>query len=154
MQSIELMEHSKRETGHPRLGVGAVITNDHDQILLVLRNRNPEKGMWSIPGGKVDPYEQLEHCVIREIKEEVNLEIAVKGLLCTAETIRPENEEHWVSVIYETTVVGGEAKNMEEGGAIGDLKWFSLNELPSKLACFTLPAIESIISRKYSASSS
>ncbi|HZG83069.1 MAG TPA: NUDIX domain-containing protein, partial [Brevibacillus sp.] len=59
----------------PRLGVGAVIKNDQNEILLVLRNRNPEKGTWSIPGGKVDPYENLEDCVIREIKEEVNLEV-------------------------------------------------------------------------------
>lgn len=44
----------------PRLGVGAVILNSRNEILLVLRNRNPEKGTWSIPGGKVDPYEQLE----------------------------------------------------------------------------------------------
>ncbi|MGG1664254.1 NUDIX domain-containing protein [Brevibacillus sp. NRS-1366] len=134
--------------GLPRLGVGAVILNEQNEILLVLRNRNPEKGTWSIPGGKVDPYEKLEDCVIREIKEEVDLEVEVKGLLCTAETIRPENTEHWVSAIYEVGIKSGEARNMEPGGAIGDLKWFALDHLPANLACFTLPAMESLQKRR------
>lgn len=128
----------------PRLGVGAVILNEQKEILLVLRNRNPEKDTWCIPGGKVDPYEKLEDCVIREIKEEVDLEVEVKELLCTSETIRPENNEHWVSAIYVVAVKSGEARNMEPGGAIGDLKWFPLNQLPENLACFMLPAIDSL----------
>lgn len=131
----------------PRLGVGAVILNEQQEILLVLRNRNPEKGTWSIPGGKVDPYEKLEDCVAREIKEEVNLDIEVKGLLCMAETIRPEDLEHWVSIIYETVIKGGEACNMEPDGAIGDVRWFSLHQLPANLACFTIPAIEQLKKR-------
>jgi len=132
----------------PRLGVGAVIRNDQNEILLVLRNRNPEKGTWSIPGGKVDPYENLEDCVIREIKEEVNLDVEVKGLLCMAQTIRPENEEHWVSAIYEVAVKSGEALNMESDGAIADLKWFRTDQLPANLACFTVPAIEHLENRR------
>ncbi|MGG6311808.1 NUDIX domain-containing protein [Paenibacillus macerans] len=132
----------------PRLGVGAVILNERREILLVLRNRAPEKDTWSIPGGKIDLYETMEEGVIREIKEEVNLDIAVKGVMCTAETIRPEKAEHWVSVIYEASVVGGELRNMEEGGAIGAVEWFTLDRLPDKLASFTVPAIEAVKSRE------
>ncbi|UHA75889.1 NUDIX domain-containing protein [Paenibacillus sp. 481] len=129
------------------MGVGAVILNEHSEILLLLRNRNPEKGMWSIPGGKLDPYEHLEQCVIREVKEEVNLEVEIKGLLCMAETIRPESAEHWVSAIYEVNVKGGEARNMESGGAIADMRWFGLDQLPANLACFTVPAIDHLLNR-------
>lgn len=128
----------------PRIGVGAVIVNEQEEILLVLRNRDPEKGTWSIPGGKVDLYEKLEDTVVREIKEEVDLEIAVKGLLCTAETIRPDRNEHWISVIYQASIVDGVARNMEEGGAIREVRWFSLQALPHNLACFTVPAIEAL----------
>jgi mutator protein MutT len=128
--------------GLPRVGVGAVILNKQNEILLVLRNRNPEKDTWSIPGGKVDPYEPLETCVIREIREEVNLDVEIKALLCTAEIILPESTEHWLSVIYEVAVRSGEPINMEADGAIGDVRWFPLHELPSNLASFTVPAIE------------
>ncbi|WP_229106294.1 NUDIX domain-containing protein [Paenibacillus sp. 1001270B_150601_E10] len=147
MNDMELRTWTKERVVFPRVGVGAVIINDQDEILLVLRNRNPEKGMWSIPGGKVDPYESLEHCVMREVQEEVNLEVEVKGLLCMAETIRPEHEEHWVSAIYEVAVKGGEAQNMESEGAIADLKWYSLDQLPVNLACFSIPAIEQLLNR-------
>lgn len=128
----------------PRLAVGAVIVNERSEILLVLRNRNPEKDTWSIPGGKVDLYETLEQTVIREIKEEVDLDIEVERFLCMAETIRPESQEHWLSVIYLTRIVAGEARNMEEGGAIREVKWFPLDNLPTNLACFTVPAIQSL----------
>jgi len=133
----------------PRLAVGAVIINEKNEILMIWRNRKPEKDTWSIPGGKVELYETLEQCVIREVKEEVNLDVEVIGLLCIAETIQPENEEHWISAIYEVEIKGGEARNIEEGGAIGDLRWFSLSELPSRVACFTMPAIEQLKKRAY-----
>jgi 8-oxo-dGTP diphosphatase len=126
----------------PQVGVGAVIRNEQDEILLVLRNREPEKGTWSIPGGKLDLYESLERSVIREIKEEVNLDVEVMGLLCMAETIRPERNEHWISVIYEVKICGGELRNMEPDGAIGDVQWFAIDRLPAEIACFTVPAIE------------
>lgn len=76
----------------PRIGVGAVILNERNEVLLVWRNRQPEQYTWSIPGGKVDPYESVETAVIREIKEEVDLDIAIDKLLCTAETIQPEQQ--------------------------------------------------------------
>jgi mutator protein MutT len=136
------------ELAVPRLGVGAVIRNDRGEILMVLRNREPEKDTWSIPGGKIDIYETMEHGVVREIKEEVNLDIAVIGVLCTAETIRPEKAEHWVSVIYEAEIVGGELRNMEEGGAIGAIDWFPLHRLPDKLTSFTTAAVAALRQQK------
>ncbi|SFL69367.1 ADP-ribose pyrophosphatase YjhB, NUDIX family [Paenibacillus sp. 1_12] len=129
---------------NPQVGVGAVIRNERNEILLVLRNREPEKDTWSIPGGKLDLFESLEHSVIREIKEEVNLDVDVVGLLCMAETIRPERNEHWISAIYEVNIRGGELRNMEPDGAIGDVQWFALDRLPPKIACFTLPALEQL----------
>ncbi|PYE45561.1 ADP-ribose pyrophosphatase YjhB (NUDIX family) [Paenibacillus barcinonensis] len=126
----------------PRIGVGAVIVNERGEVLLTWRNRAPEQHTWSIPGGKVDAYETLEAAVIREIKEEVNLDIAIENLLCTAETIRPEQQEHWISMLYSTRVIDGEARNMEEDGAIGKIGWFPLHELPAPLASFAIPALE------------
>lgn len=129
----------------PRIGVGAVILDSDNRLLLVYRNREPEKGTWSIPGGKVDPYEPLEQTVVREIREEVDLDVQVERLLCMAETIRPERGEHWISAIYVTRIVSAEARNREEGGAIGAIGWFALDELPENLACFTVPAVEKLL---------
>lgn len=142
IQSAEAAEGSSSTDAAPRIGVGAVIFNEHSEVLLVWRNRAPEQQTWSIPGGKVDAYETLEKAVIREIKEEVNLDITIDGLLCTAETIRPELQEHWISVLYSTKVLGGTACNLEAGGAIGQIGWFPLHKLPTPLAHFAIPALE------------
>ncbi|AWB43560.1 DNA mismatch repair protein MutT [Paenibacillus sp. CAA11] len=125
----------------PRIGVGALIENEQGEVLLVYRNRAPEKDTWSVPGGKVDLYERLEDAVIREVKEEVDLSIRVDALLGTAETIDESKGEHWISVLYKTSVAQGTARNMEEGGAIGDVRWFPASSLPDNLACFAEPVL-------------
>jgi 8-oxo-dGTP diphosphatase len=125
----------------PQIGIGAVILNEsHDHILLILRKKHPEANMRSVPGGKVEFLETLENATIREIKEEVGLDITVNQILCTAETINPENNEHWISIIYLTNVIAGEFHNCEPD-KIADVKWFPINDIPENIACFTQPAI-------------
>jgi len=55
--------------------VVAVIFNDKGEMLLTVRKHEPEKGMLDLPGGFVDPGESAEQALIREIKEELNLDI-------------------------------------------------------------------------------
>jgi ADP-ribose pyrophosphatase len=66
---------SPRAINHPRVGVGVLLVDGQDRVLLTLRNRPPEAGCWSIIGGKVDFLETLEQCAIRETREEVGLEV-------------------------------------------------------------------------------
>ena len=58
----------------PIVGVGAVIICD-GRILLERRKNDPGKGKWSIPGGLVELGESTEQTVIREVKEETDLEV-------------------------------------------------------------------------------
>jgi len=57
----------------PLVGVGAVLICD-GKILLEKRKHGPGKGKWSNPGGLVELGEGIEQTVIREVKEETNLE--------------------------------------------------------------------------------
>ncbi len=54
----------------------ALITNDNGELLFVRRKFDPAKGMLDLPGGFVDLGETGEHAIIREVKEELNLEVA------------------------------------------------------------------------------
>lgn len=45
------------------------------QILLVKRKHWPDKGLWAMPGGFVDENETINHAVIRETKEETNVDL-------------------------------------------------------------------------------
>jgi NAD+ diphosphatase len=55
--------------------VAAIIENQQGEILLTIRANEPQKGYLDLPGGFVDPMESAEEALIREIKEELNLDI-------------------------------------------------------------------------------
>ncbi len=44
-------------------------------VLLIQRNRAPSAGLWTLPGGRLEPGETAEQCAIREIKEELGLDV-------------------------------------------------------------------------------
>ena len=55
----------------------AVIVNE-DKILIAQRAKD---GFWEFPGGKIDEGESPMECVVREMKEELNIDIEVKKFL-------------------------------------------------------------------------
>ena len=63
------MEHGNS----PVVGVGAVITNNLGEVVLVRRGLPPRAGQWSIPGGKLEWGERVTDAVLREIREETGL---------------------------------------------------------------------------------
>ena len=44
-------------------------------VLLIQRNRPPSEGLWTLPGGRLEPRETAEQCAIRELKEELGLDV-------------------------------------------------------------------------------
>jgi len=64
---------------HPQLAVSAVILRD-GKILLVRRARAPAKGLYSLPGGRVEFGESLHAALNREVCEETGLKIEIVGL--------------------------------------------------------------------------
>jgi 8-oxo-dGTP diphosphatase len=60
----------------------AVIRNEEDEILVVQRGEATDHPFkWEFPGGKLAPDETEEECIIREIKEELSMEIVICGKL-------------------------------------------------------------------------
>ncbi len=58
--------------------VSAIVTDDKDGILLILRTDN---NYWSIPGGGVKPGESVKEATAREVKEETGIDCEVTGLV-------------------------------------------------------------------------
>lgn len=64
--------------------VGAVVVDAAGRLLLVQRGHAPSAGLWSVPGGRVEPGETLLEAVVREVREETGLTVrpgAVVGRL-------------------------------------------------------------------------
>lgn len=124
----------------PRVGVGTLIVNDQNEVLLTLRRRAPEAGYWSITGGKVEFMETLEATAIREAKEESGLDVTLERLLCVTDHLVPAEGQHWVSPAYLASVSGGELCNPEPEKA-EDVRFFALDSLPEKLTLTARNAI-------------
>ena len=59
-------------------GCSIIFYNDQDQILLFLRDDKsdiPFPNMWDLPGGNVEKDEIPEQCIVREMKEEIDLDL-------------------------------------------------------------------------------
>lgn len=66
------------EGAAPRLVVpcvGAVVHDDAGRLLLVQRGHDPHRGLWSIPGGRIEPGESAEQAIVREVREETGLDV-------------------------------------------------------------------------------
>ena len=55
--------------------VGAVVHDEQGRLLLVRRGHAPSAGMWSVPGGRMEPGESEPEAVVRELAEETGLAV-------------------------------------------------------------------------------
>ena len=86
---------------------GRAILIENDEVYLMFRRRIKDgvvKEYYAIPGGGKEENETVEECVVREIKEEFNLDIEVLELLGTVE------DDKNIGYIYNTKLIGGEFK--------------------------------------------
>lgn len=98
-------------TTHKQIGV-AVINNQQGQILIDRRRQSGEMGgLWEFPGGKIEPGETVEECIRREVKEELDIEIAVGDRLTTiSHTYKTFNVTLYV---HDCQYISGEPRPIE-----------------------------------------
>lgn len=112
----------------PVVGVGAIIVQD-GKILLTKRGSEPGKGKWSVPGGLVELGESLEKALIREVKEETNLDVEIVRLIDAVDNIiRDSNGKlqfHFVILDYLAKVKGG---TLQSSSDVLDTRWVRLEE--------------------------
>ncbi len=139
----------------PKVGVGIMILNNNGEVLLGKRHDDAEKassdlhgeGTWTMPGGKLDFHETLIEGVIREVAEEIGVDIPKKNLevLCVQDDMVPDN--HYVTVGFICRNFANEPKVMEPE-EITEWKWYNLNNLPEKIYPPSAKMIKAYLNKK------
>jgi len=126
------MSREKREyPDRPYVGVGVIVFRDKE-VLLVQRNKEPNKGQWSIPGGSQLLGETASEAAQRELLEETGVKVDRLFLVDVVDTIIPGVEGkikyHYTLVDYMGQWQSGESR---PGDDAKEVRWVRLNELSS-----------------------
>jgi ADP-ribose pyrophosphatase YjhB (NUDIX family) len=92
------------------------------RVLLAQRAKNPGNGVWSLPGGRVEPGETMEFAALRELREEVGLAADIVGFNRHVEVIRRDSTgaiaAHFVVASFVGVWRDGEACAGDETSAV------------------------------------
>jgi ADP-ribose pyrophosphatase YjhB (NUDIX family) len=105
--------------------VGAVVFDGQDRLLMIQRGHDPGAGLWSIPGGRVEPGETDEQALVREILEETNLQVSVGKIIGRGYRPGPGGTVFDIRD-YAATVTGG---TLRPGDDAADARWVAASEL-------------------------
>lgn len=103
--------------------VVAAVIKDEDKIFTTRRSYGEFENMWEFPGGKIEPGETKHEALIREIKEELELDINISDYLTTVDYDYPNF--HLKMDCFLCTICGGTLRL----NAHNDAKWTTLDQL-------------------------
>ena len=130
----ELLDKKKEE--NLPIWINPIILNDKWEILLQLRPKTYSYKWWTrgLPWWKLQKYETFENALIREVKEETNLDIDPKdcSVINIANTFDLESKTHYIQIWMLVKKTTGELKIMEPSKC-EELRYFPLDSLPNNL---------------------
>ena len=117
-------------------GVPVIIQNSKNEILLGKRDSKSVYYplYWGLPGGMVDYGEHLENAAVREVKEELGVDIQIiKRSDAIYENLpKPECKLHTIDIPFYAKIISGIPKPKDE---TSEVKWFKPSEIKNmKLA--------------------
>ena len=102
-------------------------------VLLIRRAKEPFKGCWALPGGRVHPDESLEQSAARQLAEKTSLRAAYLEQLYTFGRLARDPRGRTVSVVYYA-LVKSDKQQIAAGPEVAEARWFPVDPLPSQLA--------------------
>ncbi|WUH97315.1 NUDIX domain-containing protein [Spirillospora sp. NBC_00431] len=105
--------------------VGGIVRDEAGRLLMVRRGRPPGEGLWSIPGGRVEPGEDDATAVARELREETGLDVVAGAKAGAVERPGPGGVVYEIHD-YAATITGG---TLQAGDDASDVRWISPDEL-------------------------
>ena len=104
----------------------ALVENADQELLLVRRAVRPAKGHWCLPGGFLELGETPEDGVLRELKEETNLDGEINGLV----GVQPSLYGVWGDVVVIGFAVQTNGGVIRPGDDAAEVRYFPRDDLP------------------------
>jgi 8-oxo-dGTP diphosphatase len=123
---MDIQNGAKSSNIIPGIGVGGLVFNKRNQVLLIKRNQAPALGLWSIPGGKLEAGESLVEACRREMYEETNLIVEVKQIIAVVE--RRLEGFHYVIIDFLAELLDEEKNRLVAQSDVAEAKWVGLDE--------------------------
>ena len=103
------------------------MTDGQGRLLMIKRGHEPGAGLWSIPGGRIEPGETDAEALVREMLEETGLAVEVGPLIGSVR--RPGLDGAVIDIRdYAATVAGG---TLRPGDDAADARWVEVADLDS-----------------------
>lgn len=96
---------------------------------MVQRAQDPGRGLWSLPGGRVEHGEYLGQALAREVKEETSLDVVPGPLVGILEVV---GDPHYVILDFAAQVASDDEPMA--GSDVSDVRWVPLHEV-RELSC-------------------
>jgi mutator protein MutT len=130
---------SGAKTAQPITDVSAALIFRRGKLLITRRHSDAHLGgLWEFPGGKLEPDETFKQCLVREIREELGVEISVGGLFEDVAHAYPEKSIHLKFFICQ--LLSGEPLPLD----CAAVKWVTKTEL----ANYEFPAADAQLLEK------
>ncbi len=111
----------------PKVAVAALIERG-DEILLVRRVNDPQRGLWTLPAGFIDAGEEPIRALERECLEETGLQVQVLGLLDVLAGQEHPRGAHLL-IVYRASVISGDLCAGDDADAVDFFSRYALPEL-------------------------
>lgn len=125
------MEEQKR----PGVGLGIILMNQENKVLLGKRKGSHGAGTWSFPGGHIEEFETLEKCAYREIGEELGMDditlIDIHSVATTEDFFHYE-KLHYIT-LYVRAKAGIKKPFLKEPDKCSGWEWFEWGKFPAPL---------------------
>ena len=122
------------------VSVHLMLINGNKILLMRRKDTGFADGFYSMPAGKLEPKESVENAIIREVEEEININIKNETLKTIQVMNRNGSDRERIDYFFTVDRWSGEIKN-NEPNKCDDLKWFDINNLPKN----TIPYIKEAI---------
>ena len=109
--------------------MGGIVTDAAGRLLLVRRGHEPSLGLWSVPGGRVEPGETDTAAVRREVREETSLDVLVGELAGAVERPAPGGSLFVIRDYHCRPAPDADLTAVRAGDDADEVGWFTREEV-------------------------